>query len=39
MGVGLYIKTFRVDVTASYHPQLGVSPGLLILFNFKGKEK
>jgi hypothetical protein len=39
MGVGLYIKTFRIDITASYHPQLGVTPGLLILFNFKGKEK
>jgi len=39
MGVGLYIKTFRVDVTASYHPQLGITPGLLLLFNFKKADK
>jgi len=37
-GLGLTIKTIRIDVTASYHPQLGVTPGLLFLFNFKGKE-
>jgi len=32
-GVGLYLKNFRLDVTASYHPQLGVTPGLLLLYN------
>lgn len=30
-GVGVTIKTFRVDVTTSYHPQLGITPGLLLL--------
>jgi hypothetical protein len=37
-GLGLTIKTIRIDVTTSYHPQLGVTPGLLFLFNFKNKE-
>lgn len=38
MGIGLSWKSFRVDITAAYHPQLGVTPGLLLLFNFKSKE-
>jgi len=38
MGIGLSWKMFRVDVTAAYHPQLGITPGLLLLFNFKSKE-
>lgn len=37
-GLGLTIKAIRIDVTASYHPQLGITPGLLFLFNFKNKE-
>jgi hypothetical protein len=32
-GVGLYLKKFRLDVTASHHPQLGVTPGLLLLYD------
>jgi hypothetical protein len=35
IGLGLSIKSLRLDVTTSYHPQLGLSPGLLLLFNFK----
>lgn len=35
LGVGLTIKSFRLDVTTSYHPQLGITPGLLLLFNLK----
>ena len=35
VGLGLTVKTFRLDITTSYHPQLGVTPGVLILFNFK----
>lgn len=35
MGLGLTLKSFRLDVTAGYHPQLGVTPGLLFLFNIK----
>jgi hypothetical protein len=37
IGLGLTIKSLRVDLTASYHPQLGITPGLLLLFNFKSK--
>ncbi len=36
-GLGLNIKSFRVDVTTSYHPQLGITPGLMLLFNFNKK--
>lgn len=38
VGVGLSVKQFRLDVAASYHPQLGFTPGLLVLFDF-GKQK
>lgn len=34
-GVGLRIGQLRLDVNASYHPQLGFTPGLLLLYNFK----
>ena len=37
-GLGFNLATCRVDLTASYHPQLGISPGLLLLFGF-GKKK
>jgi hypothetical protein len=36
-GLGLSFKSFRLDVTTSYHPQLGLTPGLLLLFDFKSK--
>lgn len=36
-GVGLYLKAFRLDVVASYHPQLGVTPGLMLVYNFSTK--
>lgn len=35
LGIGLAWRSFRLDVTSSYHPQLGITPGLLMLFNFK----
>lgn len=37
LGIGLTLKSFRLDVTTSYHPQLGITPGVMMLFNFKGK--
>lgn len=37
-GAGVGWKNFRLDVAANYHPQLGFSPGLLLIANFK-KEK
>lgn len=38
VGVGLNLKQFRLDVVTSYHPQLGFTPGVLIIFDF-GKQK
>lgn len=38
-GVGLLWKSFRVDVASSYHPQLGWTPGVLIIFDIKKKEE
>ena len=32
--VGVSWKNFRLDITGSYHPQLGISPGLLFIINF-----
>ena len=37
LGLGVMLKNFRLDATASVHPQLGITPGLLLLF--KGSEK
>ena len=37
-GASLFLKSFRLDVVASYHPQLGVTPGLLLIYDFKKKE-
>jgi len=33
IGFGFLLKSFRLDAAASYHPQLGITPGLLLLFN------
>jgi hypothetical protein len=37
-GVGLAWGIFRLDITGSYHPQLGLSPGLLLIMDV-GKKK
>lgn len=37
-GVGVAWKSLRLDISANYHPQLGFSPGLLLIANFKGKK-
>lgn len=39
MGAGLAWKNLRLDITSSYHPQLGLSPGILLIINFKAKDK
>lgn len=39
LGLGLTIKSFRIDLTTSYHPQLGITPGILFLFNFSKEKK
>ena len=37
-GVGLFLKTLRIDVVASYHPQLGITPGLLLIYSSSKKK-
>jgi hypothetical protein len=37
-GVGVSWKNFRLDISGNYHPQLGFSPGLLLISNFNGKK-
>lgn len=38
LGAGVGFKSFRLDVTASYHQQLGFTPGLLLIVNFNEKK-
>lgn len=38
MGAGISWDNLRLDVSASCHPQLGVSPGLMLIVNFKTKK-
>jgi hypothetical protein len=39
VGAGISWKTFRLDITGGYHPQLGFTPGLLLIINFNKKEE
>lgn len=39
LGVGFQLGVVRLDVNTAYHPQLGFTPGLLILVNFKKDTK
>lgn len=34
-GFGVGWQNFRLDVSGSFHPQLGFSPGLMLIYNFK----
>ena len=36
-GAGIGWKNLRLDISSSYHPQLGFSPGVLLIMNFKSK--
>lgn len=36
-GAGISWNNLRLDISASYHPQLGVSPGVMLIYNFKKK--
>ena len=38
-GVGVGFNNLRIDVSVNNHPQLGISPGLLLVVNFKEKQK
>ena len=37
-GAGVSWNNLRLDVSASYHPQLGLSPGLMLIVHFKSNE-
>jgi hypothetical protein len=39
VGVGFNVGIVRLDINAAYHPQLGFTPGLLVLINFKKDDK
>ncbi len=36
--VGLQLSFARIDINTSYHPQLGLTPGLLLLLKFKKED-
>ena len=38
-GVGISWKSIRLDISSAYHPQLGFSPGISLIANFKGKKQ
>ncbi len=38
LGLGVTLKSFRLDITSGYHPELGITPGVLMLFNFNSKQ-
>ncbi len=37
-GVGLWLGQLRIDINAAYHPQLGFTPGFLLLYKFKKED-
>ena len=37
-GTGISWNNLRLDITVSYHPQLGISPGIMLIINSKSKE-
>jgi opacity protein-like surface antigen len=38
-GAGVGWKNLRLDLSSGYHPQLGFSPGILLIMNFKAKQE
>lgn len=38
-GAGWGWKNMRLDVSASFHPQLGMSPGIMFIINFSGDDE
>jgi hypothetical protein len=39
VGVGVKLGLIRVDLNTAYHPQLGFTPGILLLYNFNKETK
>ena len=38
LGMGFILNGFRIDATASLHPYLGITPGILIVYNAPSKK-
>jgi hypothetical protein len=38
LGAGFLLNGFRIDVTASLHPSLGITPGMLLVYNSPDKK-
>lgn len=38
LGIGFGWGSLRLDAMADYHPQLGITPGLMLLYNFNKKK-
>jgi len=38
-GAGIFMKNFRLDVSAAFHPQLGVTPGIQLIFDLKNQQE
>jgi hypothetical protein len=38
-GIGFLYNGFRIDVATNFHPQLGISPGILLIYNLKNNAK
>jgi hypothetical protein len=38
-GIGFLYSGLRIDVATSFHPQLGISPGILLIYNLKHNAK
>lgn len=38
-GLGFLLSDFRIDLATSYHPQLGLTPGVLLMYAFKKSKK
>jgi hypothetical protein len=36
-GAGIVLKDFQIDAVATVHPQLGITPGIMLLFHANGK--
>ena len=38
-GVGICLNAVRIDITSNYHPQLGITPGLMLVFDLKKQQR
>lgn len=38
LGIGFLLNGFRIDATASLHPYLGITPGMMVVYNSPAKK-